>query len=59
MKGFVEELTQLAGKYLKASEEYVSISYQEFPAEEWKEKVFDKEIKPKRGQLAKEPGYEM
>ena len=59
MKAFVAELTQLAEKYLKAPEEYISISYQEVPAEKWKEEVFDKEIKPNLGKLAKEPGYEV
>ena len=59
MKAFVEDLTKLAGKHLKSTEEYISIKYEEIPAEQWKDEVFDKEIKPCRGQLAKEPGYEM
>ncbi|MBQ9191714.1 MAG: tautomerase PptA [Bacteroidaceae bacterium] len=59
MHAFVAELTQLAETHLKASEEYISISYTEIPAERWKEEVFDKEIRPNRGALAKEPGYEM
>lgn len=59
MKAFVTELTQLAEKHLKASEDYVSINYTEIPAEKWKEEVFDKEIRPYHGRLAKEPGYEM
>lgn len=59
MKAFVAELTQLAEKHLKSPEEYISISYQEVPAEKWKEEVFDKEIKPNLGKLAKEPGYEV
>ncbi len=53
MKSFITELTQLTEKHLKASENYVSISYTEIPAEQWKEEVYDKEI------LAKEPGYDM
>ena len=59
MKAFVEDLTLLAEKHLKATEEYVSISYQEIPADEWKETVFDKEIRPNIGHLAKDPGYDM
>lgn len=59
MKSFITELTQLTEKHLKASENYVSISYTEIPAEQWKEKVYDKEIRPNLGTLAKEPGYDM
>ncbi|KWW26531.1 MAG: 4-oxalocrotonate tautomerase [bacterium P3] len=59
MKSFITELTQLTEKHLKASENYVSISYTEIPAEQWKEEVYDKEIRPNLGTLAKEPGYDM
>ena len=59
MKAFVADLTLLAEKHLKATEEYVSISYQEIPAEQWKDEVFDKEIRPNIGKLAKDPGYDM
>ena len=62
MNSFITELTQLAEKHekhLKASENYVSISYTEIPAEQWKEEVYDKEIRPNLGTLAKDPGYEM
>lgn len=59
MKAFVEDLTQLAGRHLKSGEEYISISYTEIPAEKWKDEVFDKEIRPNIGKLAKDPGYDM
>lgn len=59
MKSFITELTLLAEKHLKASENYVSISYTEIPAEQWKDEVYDKEIRPNLGTLAKEPGYDM
>ena len=59
MKSFITDLTQLTEKHLKASENYVSISYTEIPAEQWKEEVYDKEIRPNLGTLAKEPGYDM
>lgn len=59
MKSFITELTQLTEKHLKASENYVSISYTEIPAEQWKKEVYDKEIRPNLGTLAKEPGYDM
>ena len=59
MNEFVTELTQLAEKHLKATEEYISISYTEIPADKWKDEVFDKEIRPNIGKLAKAPGYDM
>ena len=36
-----------------------AVSYAEVPAEDWKSKVYDKEIKPNLATLAKKPGYEM
>ncbi len=59
MKAFITELTQVAGKHLKSGDEYISISYKEIPAEQWKDEVFDKEIRPNIGKLAKDPGYHM
>mgnify|MGYP002623478718 FL=1 len=59
MNAFVTELTQLAEKHLKATEEYISISYTEIRADKWKDEVFDKEIRPNIGKLAKDPGYDM
>ncbi len=58
-KNFVDDLTALAAKHLKAGEEYVSIDYTEVAAERWKDEVFDKEIKPNIDKLAKKPGYDM
>ncbi len=59
MKAFITELTQVAGKHLKSGDDSISISYKEIPAEQWKAEVFDKEIRPNIGKLAKDPGYDM
>jgi len=59
MKDFIADLTNVTQKHLNASEDSISISYEEIPAEQWKNKVFDKEIKPNIGKLAKDPGYDM
>ena len=59
MKDFIADLTNLTQKHLGASEDSISISYEEIPAEQWKNEVFDKEIKPNIGRLAKDPGYDM
>ena len=59
MSDFVSELTQVIEKHLSATDESISISYEEIPAEQWKDQVFDKEIIPNMGTLAKKPGYDM
>ncbi len=59
MKDFIADLTNVTQKHLNASEDSISISYEEIPAEQWKNEVFDKEIKPNIGKLAKDPGYDM
>ena len=59
MKDFISDLTNVTQKHLNASEDSISISYEEIPAEQWKNEVFDKEIKPNIGKLAKDPGYDM
>ncbi|MCI6619203.1 MAG: hypothetical protein MSD82_10150 [Prevotella sp.] len=59
MKRFIEDLTQLAEKHLKATEASLSIDYTEIPAERWKEEVYDKDIRPNMDHLAKQPGYEL
>ena len=43
---------------LNAAEESVSISIEEVSSKDWKEKVFDPDIKGKQGTLYKKPGYE-
>ena len=52
MSDFVSELTQVIEKHLSATDESISISYEEIPAEQWKDQVFDKEIRPNMGTLA-------
>lgn len=59
MKDFIADLTNVTQKHLNASKDSISISYEEIPAEQWKNEVFDKEIKPNIGKLAKDPGYDM
>lgn len=59
MKDFIADLTNVTQKHLNALEDSISISYEEIPAEQWKNEVFDKEIKPNIGKLAKDPGYDM
>jgi 4-oxalocrotonate tautomerase len=58
-KSFINELTALAVKDLKAQPSDVSINYTEIPAEDWKSEVYDKEIAPNMDYLAKKPGYTM
>lgn len=59
MNAFVTDLVELTEKHLKSSADSISISYNEIPSEKWKDEVFDKEIRPNIGKLAKDPGYDM
>ena len=43
---------------LNYGEEAVSVSIEEVSSKDWKEKVFDPDIKGKQGTLYKKPGYE-
>ena len=56
---YVRELAAVTSRHLKADDGYISVDYAEVPADEWKEKVYDPEIKARLDRLAKKPGYEM
>jgi 4-oxalocrotonate tautomerase len=58
-KSFIDQLVKLAESNLHASEGDISINYTEIEPNQWREKVWDKEIKPNMAHLAKKPGYEM
>ncbi len=49
----VKSITEAIG----VGEETVSVELAEIERDDWKSHVFDPEIAPKRGTLAKEPGY--
>jgi 4-oxalocrotonate tautomerase len=56
---FINALTDLAVKHLKAEPSDVSINYTEIAPENWKPLVYDREIRPNLPHLAKRPGYAM
>ncbi len=56
---FIDQLTALAVRDLKARPSDISINYTEIPASEWKTEVYDKEIAPNMDRLAQKPGYTM
>jgi 4-oxalocrotonate tautomerase len=58
MKSFTEGLTKLLEDHLHVGYTDVSINYTEVQPEEWKAKVWDKEIAPNMEHLAKKPGYQ-
>jgi len=43
---------------LNYGEESVSVAIEEVASQDWKEKVFDPDIRGKRGTLCRKPGYE-
>ncbi len=56
---YVADIARVTKEHLKSSDAAISVSYAEVPAEDWKSKVYDTEIKPNLASLAKKPGYEM
>ncbi|OOF56344.1 tautomerase family protein [Rodentibacter myodis] len=59
LQAFADDLTAFASERLNTPAEYITIDYTEIPAEEWKEKVYDAEIKPNAAHLLRKPEYEM
>lgn len=51
----VEDVVRITG----SSEASVSVSIEDVPSEDWKEKVYDPEIRDKAFFLYKKPGYSM
>lgn len=59
LQSFADELTTLASERLATPKEYITIAYSEIPADEWKDKVYDQEIKPHADTLLRKPEYQM
>lgn len=55
VKRLSKEMVELFG----CKDEVISVSYEEVASDEWKEKVYDKDIKGKEDSLWKKPGYKM
>lgn len=54
-----ERITRDITDVLHYGEELVSVAFEEVPAREWREKVYQPEILDKQDQLYKKPGYDM
>lgn len=61
-----QQKTRLADKIAKDvmdvlnyGEESVSVGFEEVSSKDWKENVYEPDIKNKRAKLFKKPGYEM
>lgn len=59
LQAFADDLTAFASERLNTPAEFITISYTEIPAEEWKEKVWNTEIEPNIDTLLRKPEYEM
>lgn len=63
LQAFANDLTAFASKRLNTPAEFITIAYTiaytEIPADEWKEKVWDKEIEPNVESLLRKSEYEM
>lgn len=53
------QITESVTSVLDYGEESVSVAIQEIDSSEWKDKVYDCDIKQRKGELYKEPGYRM
>lgn len=59
LQAFADDLTAFASERLNTSAEFITIAYTEISADEWKEKVWDKEIESNVESLLRKPEYEM
>ncbi|MBF0804191.1 tautomerase family protein [Neisseria sp. 19428wB4_WF04] len=59
LQTFADDLTAFASERLNTPARYITIAYTEIPADEWKEKVWDTEIKPNADTPLRKPEYEM
>ena len=58
-KLLAEAITEAVVRFTGSSEPSVSVSIEEVPSGDWKEKVYDPEIRGKSEYLYKKPGYSM
>lgn len=58
-KQLAEAITEAVVRFTGASESSVSVSIEDVPSGDWKEKVYDPEIRGKAEYLYKKPGYSM
>ena len=59
LQAFADDLTAFASERLSTPPEFITIAYAEISADEWKDKVYDAEIRPNADTLLRKPGYEM
>ena len=59
LQAFADDLTACASERLNTPAEFITIAYTEISADEWKEKVWDKEIEPNVESLLRKPEYDM
>ena len=59
LQAFADDLTAFASERLNTPAEFITIAYTEIPDDEWKEKVWDKEIEPNVENLLRKPEYDM
>jgi 4-oxalocrotonate tautomerase len=58
-KQLAEAITEAVVRFTGANESSVSVAIEDVSSEDWKEKVYDPEIRGKAEYLYKKPGYSM
>lgn len=59
LQAFSDDLTAFASERLNTPAQFITIAHTEIPADEWKEKVWDKEIESNVENLLRKPEYDM
>lgn len=59
LKAFADDLTAFASERLSTPPEFITIAYTEIAPENWKEEVYDAEVRPQVATLLRKPQYEM
>ena len=58
-KNLAEKLAKVASKELGRGIEHFSVSVEDIPQDEWKERVFNKIVDPNNKNIFVKPGYTM
>ncbi|WP_443090178.1 tautomerase family protein [Basfia succiniciproducens] len=59
LQAFADDLTAFVSERLNTPPDWITIDYQEMQPDEWKEKVYDVEVKPNGDNLLRKPHYEL
>lgn len=59
LQSFADDLTAFVSERLNTPEEWITIDYQELSESDWKEQVYDAEVKPNGDRFLRKPHYQL